>query len=103
MGRNLRTNGRKLGNPVPKSVENLVAGMSEDSRSLLERTHSLVDCKVRAADGVEFELHKMTLTQDGVTGAGVRPSTMRGGGTYVRTPVVHAIQKPSASPKLIGD
>jgi hypothetical protein len=57
---------RKQRSADSKSVADLIAGMSEDSRNLLERTQILADCKVRAADGFEFELHKMTLTQESV-------------------------------------
>ncbi len=53
-------------NAVPKSAEDLSAGMSEDSRILLRQTQNLTDCKVCASDGFEFQLHKMTLTQESV-------------------------------------
>ncbi len=59
MGRNQRV-------AESKSADNLIADMSEDSRILLERTKSWADCKVRTADGFEFELHKMTLMQESV-------------------------------------
>ena len=57
---------RKMRNAEPKSAKDLIAGMSRDSRTLLERAQNLADCKVRTADGFEFELHKMTLTQESV-------------------------------------
>ena len=50
----------------PKSVDDLIAGMSEDSHSLLERADSLVDCRVLTSDNFGFKLHKMTLTQESV-------------------------------------
>lgn len=64
MGRHVCSMGKKMRDAERKSAEDLIAGMSEHSRIMLERTRDLADCKVRTADGFEFNLHKMTLTQE---------------------------------------
>ncbi len=52
--------------PELKSADNLIAGMSDDTRDLLERARSWADCKVRTIDDFEFKLHKAILTQESV-------------------------------------
>ena len=47
-----------------KSADELIAGMSEDGRSMLERMQIWADFKVSTADGFAFNLHKATLTQE---------------------------------------
>lgn len=47
-----------------KSAGELIAGMSNNGRSMLARMQIWADFKVSTADGFEFKLHKSTLTQE---------------------------------------
>ncbi len=51
---------------APKPGDDLIETMTEQSRDLLKISQSLTDCCVLTADGFEFKLHKMVLTQQSV-------------------------------------